>query len=114
MDLKHTGMMRNTFYCGQVMPEQDELLFAASCADDTDAFSELVSRYQSFIASIAYSQTGDLDRSEEIAQQTFVTAWEKRKSLRDQRRMVAWLAGSGVGYVTGQIFALDGGLLQHL
>ena len=28
--------------------------------------------------------------------------------------MAVWLAGSGVGFVTGQIFPLDGGLTQHL
>ena len=28
--------------------------------------------------------------------------------------LALWLAGSGVGYVTGQVFAVDGGLLQHL
>ncbi|MGE3594587.1 MAG: SDR family NAD(P)-dependent oxidoreductase [Dehalococcoidia bacterium] len=28
--------------------------------------------------------------------------------------MAVWLAGSGAGYVTGQIFHLDGGLTQHL
>jgi len=28
--------------------------------------------------------------------------------------MAVWLAGSGVGYVSGQVFTIDGGLLQHL
>lgn len=28
--------------------------------------------------------------------------------------MAVWLAGSGVGYVTGQTFQLDGGLTEHL
>lgn len=28
--------------------------------------------------------------------------------------LALWLAGSGVGYVTGQVFPLDGGLTQHL
>ena len=28
--------------------------------------------------------------------------------------MAVWLSGSGVGYVSGQVFAVDGGLLQHL
>ena len=28
--------------------------------------------------------------------------------------MALWLSGTGAGFVTGQIFALDGGLLQHL
>ena len=28
--------------------------------------------------------------------------------------LAVYLAGSGVGYITGQVFAVDGGLLQHL
>ena len=28
--------------------------------------------------------------------------------------MAVWLAGTGTGYVSGQVFAVDGGLLQHL
>ena len=28
--------------------------------------------------------------------------------------MAVWLAGSGVGFVSGQVFPLDGGLTQHL
>ncbi|NJN52329.1 MAG: hypothetical protein HC809_11790 [Gammaproteobacteria bacterium] len=28
--------------------------------------------------------------------------------------MAVWLSGDGASYVTGQIFALDGGLTQHL
>ena len=28
--------------------------------------------------------------------------------------MAVWLAGTGVGYVSGQVFSVDGGLLQHL
>ena len=28
--------------------------------------------------------------------------------------LAVYLAGSGVGYVNGQVFAVDGGLLQHL
>jgi len=28
--------------------------------------------------------------------------------------MAVWLAGTGAGYISGQIFTIDGGLLQHL
>ena len=28
--------------------------------------------------------------------------------------LAVWLAGGGVGYVSGQVFTVDGGLLQHL
>lgn len=33
---------------------------------------------------------------------------------QDVGPLAVWLAGSGVGFVTGQVFPLDGGLTQHL
>ncbi|RMF43441.1 MAG: hypothetical protein D6753_05130 [Planctomycetota bacterium] len=44
---------------------------------DREAFAELVRRYQNYVASIAYSPTGDFARSEDIAQPTFLTAWQR-------------------------------------
>jgi NAD(P)-dependent dehydrogenase (short-subunit alcohol dehydrogenase family) len=39
----------------------------------------------------------------------------KRAGLpEDVGPTAVWLAGTGVGYVTGQIFPVDGGLTQHL
>ena len=61
-------------------------------AGNTVAFEKLVRRYQNLITSIAYSRTGDLQRSEDIAQQAFITAWEKRKDLKDPSRFGGWLS----------------------
>jgi RNA polymerase sigma factor (sigma-70 family) len=58
-----------------------------------EAFEELVRRYQGFVASIAYNATGDLVLSEDIAQQVFITAWQRQGDLRDPARVAAWLAG---------------------
>jgi len=33
---------------------------------------------------------------------------------QDVGPMAVWLAGTGAGYVSGQVFTIDGGLLQHL
>ena len=75
------------------MSQVDQSLVAASRDGDRQAFGELVTQYQSFIASIAYSATGDFARSEDITQQAFVTAWQKRESLSDPAKWVSWLAG---------------------
>ena len=42
---------------------------------DRDAYGRIVARYQSLICSLAYCRTGSVSRSEDIAQETFVTAW---------------------------------------
>lgn len=62
-------------------------------AGDRDAFAELIRRYQNYIASIAYSATGDFARSEDIAQQAFLTAWQRQAELKDPRRWSGWLRG---------------------
>lgn len=52
----------------------DPALVNASLNGDREAFAQIVTRYQALIASVAYSGTGNLAQSEDIAQETFVTA----------------------------------------
>ena len=60
---------------------------------DRCAFEWLVRRYRNLVASIAYSHIGDFGRSEDIAQLTFLTAWERLGTLDDPCAIVGWLAG---------------------
>ena len=65
----------------------------ASLEGDKDAFGEIVKRYQALVCSITYSMTGDIALSEDLAQETFVTAWQRLRFLRDPSRLKAWLCG---------------------
>ena len=49
-----------------------------------DGFRMIVERCQTLICSIAYSATGNLSRSEDVAQETFITAWAQLRSLCNQ------------------------------
>ncbi|MFH1738683.1 MAG: RNA polymerase sigma factor [bacterium] len=73
--------------------ETDSKLLNACLAGDRQAFGQIVERYQSLVCAVAYSATGDLALSEEIAQETFITAWMKLKELRDPSKLRAWLRG---------------------
>lgn len=42
------------------------------------------------------------------------TMLKRAGKAEDVGPLATWLAGSGAGFVTGQIFPLDGGLTQHL
>ncbi len=56
-----------------------------------------------------------LDRQDEEAARAVRFTILKRAGRPDEvGPMAVWLSGTGVGYVTGQIFPLDGGLTQHL
>jgi RNA polymerase sigma factor (sigma-70 family) len=58
-----------------------------------DAFGQIVSRYQALICSLAYSATGSLGQSEDLAQETFITAWKHLRHLREPGKLRAWLCG---------------------
>jgi RNA polymerase sigma factor (sigma-70 family) len=71
----------------------DQLLVSQCQAGNQEAFSEIVSRYQNLVCSIAYGVTGNLHSSEELAQDAFITAWRSMDSVRDAARLRAWLCG---------------------
>jgi RNA polymerase sigma factor (sigma-70 family) len=73
-------------------PEDAELVLR-SRAGDREAFERIVARYQALICSLAYSATGNLGRSEELAQETFLAAWRQLGTLREPQRLRSWLCG---------------------
>lgn len=60
---------------------------------DQAAFGRIVRRYQQMVLAVAYSHTGDAALSEDIAQETFLAAWQRLARLRHPERLPAWLAG---------------------
>jgi RNA polymerase sigma factor (sigma-70 family) len=76
-----------------VMANNDAELVSGTLAGNRDAFSQIVSRYQSLICSLAYSATGSLGQSEDLAQETFITAWKHLGHLRERDKLRSWLCG---------------------
>jgi RNA polymerase sigma factor (sigma-70 family) len=71
----------------------DTELVSRSLAGDREAFSRIVSRYQTLICSLAYSRIGNLGQSEDVAQETFITAWKHLRLLREPAKLRSWLCG---------------------
>ncbi len=71
----------------------DDQLWQRSCRGDREAFGQIVERYQSLICSLAYSTCGNLARSEDLGQETFIAAWQKLGELREPGKLRAWLCG---------------------
>jgi len=69
----------------------DAELLQASLAGSTEAFGTIVQRYQSLICGITYSATGDLGKSEELAQEAFIRAWKGLGRLKDLGKFRVWL-----------------------
>jgi RNA polymerase sigma factor (sigma-70 family) len=71
----------------------DSELVSRSLAGDREAFSGIVRRYQNLICALAYSRLGNLGQSEDLAQETFVTAWNGLNLLREPDKLRSWLCG---------------------
>lgn len=69
----------------------DATLVAASLAGDREAFGLIVARYQSLVCSLAFSATGSITQSEDLAQETFVAAWKTLADLREPASLRPWL-----------------------
>lgn len=74
-------------------PLSDDLLWRRSRSGDREAFGRIVERYQSLVCSLAYSACGNLSRSEDLAQETFLTAWQRLGELREPAKLRSWLCG---------------------
>ncbi|MEM7781789.1 MAG: sigma-70 family RNA polymerase sigma factor [Planctomycetota bacterium] len=73
--------------------QSDNALLAAIRLGDRTAFEALVRKYQNLVTSVAYSGVGDFAQSEDLAQQTFLIAWEKQDEISDGNRIAGWLCG---------------------
>ncbi|HET8645511.1 MAG TPA: sigma factor, partial [Vicinamibacteria bacterium] len=79
----------------------DSDLVASARAGDRGAFARIVERYQALVCAIAYSGTGDVGLSQDIAQDTFLAAWKGLHTLSEPERLRAWLAGIARNLVHG-------------
>ncbi|MEO6993821.1 MAG: RNA polymerase sigma factor [Lacunisphaera sp.] len=71
----------------------DAELVAATLAGDRRAFGRIVERYQRLLCSLAYSATGELSESEDLAQEALVDGWRQLAGLREPEKLRAWLCG---------------------
>jgi len=76
-----------------VVEPTDADLVSESLNGSRDAFRSIVERYQTLICSLAYSATGSVSRSEDMAQETFLAAWQQLRFLREPAKLKAWLCG---------------------
>lgn len=84
-------MNLKTFDTMETMDYNDADLVSQSLAGSREAFGRIVARYQSLICALSYSATGDLKQSEDLAQETFITAWKELAKLREPAKLRPWL-----------------------
>ena len=71
----------------------DASLLAASQRGEMEAFGQLIARYQNLVCAVAFSRTGDRSLSEDVGQETFLTAFQGLDGLREPDKLRSWLCG---------------------
>jgi RNA polymerase sigma factor (sigma-70 family) len=74
-----------------IVQQDDAELVAESLAGNKEAFRQIVERYQTLVCSLAYCATGSVGQSEDLAQDTFLTAWKDLAALREPAKLRSWL-----------------------
>jgi len=69
----------------------EDKLIARSLTQDPDAFGQLVERYATVIVNLAYRMVGDRTEAEDLAQETFVTAFKALPTFRAESKFSTWL-----------------------
>jgi len=74
------------------MQDKDEpTLIAQTLSGDTHAYGELVDRYKNALYHHCFAIVRDEDVAEDLAQETFITAYYKLHSYKSQYRLSTWL-----------------------
>jgi RNA polymerase sigma-70 factor (ECF subfamily) len=87
----------------QRVNDSDEVLVSRSQRGDRAAFEELVRRTARLVFSRLYLETGNSDRAEDLAQETFLLAWRKIRQVTDRAGFRSWL------FTIAQSVAIDAG-----
>lgn len=73
------------------MSDRDEQLVTLAQKGDTGAFEELVRRTSRLVYARIYMETGDAHRTEDLVQETFLTAYRSLRQLTDPQGFRSWL-----------------------
>jgi RNA polymerase sigma-70 factor (ECF subfamily) len=69
----------------------EQAMWRVQTQDDHRAFAQLVERWETPIWQLCTRMTGDLHRGEDLKQETFVRAYEKRKTFLPSARFSTWI-----------------------
>lgn len=73
------------------MAPSDERLVHETMQGNPQAFEELVHRYQRQVFTIAYRMTNQREEAEDIAQEVFITVFQKLYQFDTSRRFAPWI-----------------------
>jgi RNA polymerase sigma-70 factor (ECF subfamily) len=81
----------NSSQRGQADPIDDKELVAQALKGDESAFGELLERFRRPVFSLIYRMIGDREQAEDLAQESFVKAFNNLDSYNPSYRFSSWL-----------------------
>ena len=78
-----------------ISEDLDRALVAQARTGSSTAFAGLVARHQQPLRAFLRRTCGDWAMADDLAQETFLTAWERIGRLREDQSVRAWLCGIG-------------------
>ena len=72
-------------------------------AGESDAFGEIVTRWQDRIYAAVYRMTGDAESARDLAQETFVRAWSSLRSFQGGAAFGTWLHAIAINQVRSDV-----------
>lgn len=69
----------------------EHALISAAKKGDTNAFGELVKRYEKYVYTLAFRMMKTNEEAEEVAQDAFVKAFQSLHQFREDGKFVSWL-----------------------
>ena len=73
------------------MEQKDAELIQRILQGDQDALSPLVKKYQKGVHTLVWRKIGDFHVAQEITQDTFLTAYQKLRTLKNHNQFAGWL-----------------------
>jgi RNA polymerase sigma factor (sigma-70 family) len=73
--------------------ETISILVERSRSGDREAFARIVKQYQGMVSAATLNVVGNYAQSEDLAQETFLTAWRKLPELREPEKLASWRYG---------------------
>ncbi|GHT21702.1 hypothetical protein FACS189419_03020 [Planctomycetales bacterium] len=75
------------------MQNQINIWVEQSRLGNREAFAQIVRQFQAKVSAVTFSITGNLQESEDIAQETFLVAWKQIGELQAPEKIGVWLCG---------------------
>ncbi len=78
--------------------ELDQSVIELAQRGNTNAFAQIVQRYQTPVYNLAYRMLGDAAEAEDAAQETFLRAYAQFKGYRRDQKFASWLLSIAAHY----------------